>query len=195
MTHPRAKSALARVACSLLVALVAACASDQGAEGHEPPAPGTGATDPDSTPAEHAPADGAGASDRDDQHEPIVPEIVELIPGVVDESVSARTDPRPLDEGTRDPQNPYKPAFMFDRVIVKVKPGTLVDKWAVRTHAERATGEKVMEVKVGQRGRYLVVFRPLDAARDRNAQEALVRALQATGTFEYVEPDAIMTAR
>jgi hypothetical protein len=194
MTPSRALHSLARLSFSTLLALATACASDQMAEGHEPPPPGTGDAPPATAQSESAPVDETAT--EPEAIEPMVPRVVDLEAALVDEPGPESDEAVPSEDHSVPPAVASDPNdYIFNRLIMKPKKGTLVDKAAVRGLAEQVTGARVADVKAGPRGTFLVVFAPGERPRDKAAQQALVGALRATGNFEYVEADVIMTAR
>jgi len=181
---------------ALLVVTLAAtsCASDAEPTDRPPPPPGDGAVD--DAPRDSAPADVDGDAPPtndvtiDDGALSPTPAVVDVEAAVVDEP--AHTPPPDL--GPLSPDKPDPRAFIHDRVILKPKPGVL-DKAALKTLVEKATGAAVADVKGGPRGTFLIVFAPVATPRDQAAQDALVTALSSTDRFEYVEADRLMTAR
>lgn len=173
---------------------VVACASDPEPTDRPPPPPGDGSVDDaakDGTPSD-VDGDTPPATDTavDDGSVSPTPSVVDVEPSVVEEP--AHTPPPDLGPLSPDKSDPR--AFIHDRVILKPKPGVL-DKAALKTLVERATGAPVADVKGGPRGTFLIVFAPAASPRDQAAQDALVTALSSTNRFEYVEADRLMTAR
>lgn len=181
---------------ALLVVTLAAtsCASDAEPTDRPPPPPGDGSVDDaakNGTPAD-VEGDVPPASDVavDDGSLSPTPAVVDVEAAVVEEP--AHTPPPDL--GPLSPDKPDPRAFIHDRVILKPKPGVL-DRAALKTLVEKATGAAVADVKGGPRGTFLIVFAPVATPRDQAAQDALVTALSSTNRFEYVEADRLMTAR
>lgn len=90
---------------------------------------------------------------------------------------------------------PVSTAFIYDRVLAKLKDPAAVDLAALERAVEARTGAEVKQIKKGPMGLLAIVFEEVTPPRGEAEQQALVQQLQAMPELRYAEPERLLQAR
>lgn len=97
------------------------------------------------------------------------------------------------DASVKDPV--ARTAFIYNRVLAKLKDPASVDVGRLEREVEKRTGAGVKEIKKGPMGLLSIIFDDVSPPRGESEQRALVEKLKGMQELQYVEPERLMQAR